>query len=74
MNERTALYRYYDSEGNLLYVGISVSAARRMEQHKQAKIWFKNLARVRVEHFSDRDSALQAEKKVNQGHSPYYRL
>ncbi|WP_432003969.1 GIY-YIG nuclease family protein [Streptomyces sioyaensis] len=34
-NRSTAVYRLFDSEGALLYVGISVSPERRFEEHSK---------------------------------------
>jgi hypothetical protein len=64
MNDITSLYRYYDSGGKLLYVGISVSAAGRMAQHYETAPWFENLASVKVEKYSNREAALLAEKNA----------
>lgn len=64
MNDTTALYRYFDSNGNLLYVGISVSAVRRLEQHQNTAPWFKNLGSIKVENYHSREAALQAEKNA----------
>jgi hypothetical protein len=36
----TELYRHYDAEGNLLYVGISLNSVVRLTQHRQASGWF----------------------------------
>ena len=34
-----SLYRFYDSEGNLLYVGITGSVKYRTEQHRATQPW-----------------------------------
>lgn len=48
--ERTQqLYRLYDAEGQLLYVGISYSAIARFAQHKADKPWIADVARVDIE-------------------------
>ena len=36
----TALYRLYDDDGELLYVGITDSPGTRMAQHKAQKAWW----------------------------------
>lgn len=58
---RTALYRHFDAEGALLYVGISLHAVRRLEQHKTSAHWFARIRRVDVEWFDTRAMALAAE-------------
>ena len=39
----TDVYRVYDADGDLLYVGCSVNALKRMHGHKQSAKWW-NLA------------------------------
>jgi predicted GIY-YIG superfamily endonuclease len=72
MNDTTALYRYFDESGNLLYVGISVAAVRRLEQHKNTKHWFKKLGKIEVENYSTREAALEAEKKAIKAERPKF--
>jgi hypothetical protein len=57
----TALYRCFDRDGSLLYVGISVSAAARLIGHKRNSCWFNSLHRVDVQYFSSRKKALEEE-------------
>jgi hypothetical protein len=45
----TDLYRFFDSEGTLLYVGISLHAASRASSHRQQG-WWGGVARMDVEH------------------------
>ena len=61
MATRTSLYRHFDASGELLYVGVSISAFARLEQHASSA-WFKSIARMDVEHFESRDAALIAER------------
>jgi hypothetical protein len=58
---KTALYRHFDAQGVLLYVGISLSAVHRLEQHKRSAGWFGEIARVDVEWHETRAEALTAE-------------
>lgn len=62
-SERTALYRHFDAEGVLLYVGISRSAAARLASHEQSN-WDQQIARVDVQWFENRAAALRAERKA----------
>lgn len=59
---RTALYRHFDAEGRLLYVGISLSAVQRLEQHKRSAGWFGEITRIDVEWWPMRELAEQAER------------
>jgi predicted GIY-YIG superfamily endonuclease len=60
----TSLYRHYNSEGELLYVGVSLSALQRLGQHAECSEWFKSIASVTIEHFETRDAALDAERNA----------
>jgi hypothetical protein len=59
--QRTSLYRHYDADGRLLYVGISVSHLLRMVGHRKASDWYWDIKRVEVEHFPCHASAAMAE-------------
>lgn len=58
------LYRAYDVNGRLLYVGISRSWLRRWEHHKTESPWFDDVRRIDLEPHPDRASALDAERKA----------
>jgi hypothetical protein len=59
---RTALYRHFDSENRLLYVGISLHAVIRLAGHRRHARWFDEVATVTIEWFETRDVALKAEQ------------
>lgn len=42
------LYRFYDADDRLLYVGISLNAAQRASQHKAEKSWWSDVRRMEV--------------------------
>jgi predicted GIY-YIG superfamily endonuclease len=58
---RTFLYRIYDAQGVLLYVGISKTFAARLARHHQDQPWADEIAEVKCHPFPDRESAHQAE-------------
>lgn len=66
----TSLYRYYDSNGALIYVGITKQGMGRNLQHNGNAEWWQYVARQEVEHLPDRASALAAEKALIQQHEP----
>ena len=61
---RTSLYRHFNEEGELLYVGISLSAIQRLGQHKEHSDWYQSIASVTLEHFETREEALKAEREA----------
>src|SRR4051812_15076922 len=58
------LYRFFDADDNLLYVGITNSPLARMGQHLRDKAWFKHAARTTYEHFKTRADVEAAEVKA----------
>ncbi len=60
-NEKTTiLYRYYDAEDSLLYVGITNNQHKRFKQHHD-KPWMAEIARATFEHYQTRHEAEEAE-------------
>jgi predicted GIY-YIG superfamily endonuclease len=74
MDERTALYRLYDDEGRLLYVGITRDPEKRFAQHAATKYWWKWVKRRRVEWFDRRSSARAAEEMAIKVGNPDYNI
>ncbi len=59
----TYLYRCFDIDGVLLYVGISLSTISRMNEHRRAE-WFDRCSQIEIEHHDTRAGALEAEAKA----------
>lgn len=70
----TQLYRHFDADGNLLYVGISLSALKRLAQHSQSAQWYCQIARVSIEHFPTREEALDAEALAIHRENPLHNI
>lgn len=63
MNQQeTDLYRHYDADKNLLYVGISLNTAQRLYQHMRDSKWASGISSIEVERFPSRQEALIAEE------------
>lgn len=60
--KRTSLYRHYDADDALLYVGIALNHVSRLNQHRTSASWFYEIARIEVEHFDSRLAAETAER------------
>lgn len=60
----TELYRHFDNNNNLLYVGISLSSVHRLSQHKDHSHWFKEISKVTIQRFLTREEALKAEAQA----------
>lgn len=74
MSGKTYLYRHYDKAGLLLYVGISLSAVKRLAQHRAASNWFPQIAKVTIEAFDTRADALVAERVAIDRECPVYNV
>jgi hypothetical protein len=72
IREAVQLYRHFDTEGRLLYVGISLSTVSRLSQHKDTSEWFAAISRVTVERFPTRKDALLAEAAAIATEAPSY--
>jgi predicted GIY-YIG superfamily endonuclease len=58
---RTALYRLFDANDQLLYVGVARNPDVRWATHSQSKPWWSSVERRAVEWHDDRASAERAE-------------
>ena len=66
------LYRLFDFDGNLLYVGTSYDSKRRLRQHRTRKHWFEQVARVETESFPTKEAASAAEVAAIRAEGPKY--
>lgn len=69
MTEPTALYRHFDAEGRLLYVGIARSITARLAQHADSP-WDDQIATITVERFATRAEAEAAERAAIKTEKP----
>ncbi|MCT9092888.1 GIY-YIG nuclease family protein [Streptomyces sp. ASQP_92] len=70
--ERTALYRLYDVNDRLLYVGITANPKARWSAHSRDKHWWPEVARKAIEWFETRKSAERIEKIEVEEERPRY--
>lgn len=68
------LYRHFDSDGNLLYVGISLNAVARLAQHKICSQWFSQITTITIENFPTRHELLSAEIEAIKNEKPLYNV
>lgn len=72
LDRQTCLYRYFDADGVLLYVGISVSALVRLRRHKREAAWFDKAATIKIERFRNRWNAAVAEYLAIKNEKPLH--
>jgi len=61
--DRTAIYKWFDSEKKILYVGISNDPLRRHGEHRD-KWWFPMAVRSEIEWVPSREAAFQRELEL----------
>lgn len=74
MEDKCALYRHFDAEGRLLYVGISLHPIARTKQHTAVSKWAEQIANVTIEYFPTRKEAMEAEVRAVQGENPAHNI
>lgn len=70
--ERTALYRLYDAEDRLLYIGITNSPDSRWKSHAHKSPWWPQVAAKHVEWLPTRQQAKREERAGVEEHNPPY--
>lgn len=69
---RHHLYRHWDVDGNLLYVGISVDAIKRLQQHYDTADWYDEVASITIQKFDDRGDLERAEQLAIDQEAPIW--
>lgn len=69
--KQSTLYRYFDADGTLIYLGISSNAMARLRSHKKDD-WANRIATVKLERFPDRSAALAAESMAIKAERPMF--
>lgn len=65
-----SVYKYYDSHGILIYVGITKAGMGRNRQHNSDKVWWPFVAKQEVEHCESREHAHEREIALIQQFRP----
>jgi hypothetical protein len=66
------LYRFYDPNDCLLYVGISNNWIQRLRSHEKNSPFFALATRVTIEHYEDRESVERAEIESIRNDKPVF--
>jgi excinuclease UvrABC nuclease subunit len=73
-NDGCQLYRHFGGDGTLLYVGVSISAFRRLAQHRGNAHWFGAIKRIEMQQFATREEALAAEREAIEREQPLFNI
>lgn len=66
------LYRFFDSQGTLLYVGISKEWVSRIKTHEKYADFYSAVAGMTLERFPDRKSVEDAERAAIKSENPLF--
>jgi hypothetical protein len=66
------LYRCYDAEGRLLYIGISLNPLQRTDSHSHTSRWFHLVVDIKVKRYWTRGVAIAAERDAIIAERPLY--
>jgi hypothetical protein len=69
-----SVYKYFDAQKILIYVGITSAGALRNRQHNSDKAWWPFVAEQSVEHFDSRDMAHACEVALIQRYRPPFNI
>lgn len=74
LTETIYLYRLFDAEGGLLYVGQSNNPFKRCIDHMAYQSWFCDVRNMTLEPFESRSEALDAEFNAINNEEPKYNI
>lgn len=72
MSDQTAVYRLYDAEDSLLYVGITATPKKRFSEHAASKPWWPRVTRHSINWADSRGQALDEERRAIENEKPLY--
>jgi predicted GIY-YIG superfamily endonuclease len=70
----TYLYKLYDKDNNLLYVGITTNYKIRFRIHSKKQFWWNKVSRRWIKKYSSRTLALKVEKRIIAHQKPKYNI
>lgn len=71
---RHLVYRCYDQNGRLLYVGKSGNLPARLDNHRSASPWLELVARMSIRVYSSHEAGLAAEREAIATERPLFNL
>lgn len=74
MSDVHVLYRIYDHDAALLYVGITNNPVTRFREHGAAKDWWPRVANIGIVTFHSREELEAAEKTAIRDEKPRYNI
>lgn len=69
-DDPTALYHLYNVSDEVIYIGVTVAPAKRMEKHADESSWWPEVAKRTMVWYPTRDEACEAETAAIQAEKP----
>ena len=66
------VYRHYDIDGELLYIGNTTNLMRRQDEHSRSTSWFNDVVTIKVNHYTTPEAAKYAEVNAIINENPKY--
>jgi predicted GIY-YIG superfamily endonuclease len=73
-DKRTYVYRLFDNEGRLIYVGCTHDPEARIAMHRNKAWWAPQIDRIKIKVFPNRQAAIEAEAKAIQEENPRWNI
>ena len=70
----TDLYTLYNKNNDVIYVGVSSYAGRRLKEHQASAAWFDEVVKSEIESFIDRKAAIAKEADLIKTLKPKYNI
>lgn len=68
------LYRFYDEDGALLYVGVTSSLGRRWSAHGSTKPWWPDVARATIDFYASAIPMFADERAAIENEHPKHNI
>jgi hypothetical protein len=70
----TEVYRFYDADNRLLYVGVTENWPARFHEHAKKAAWYKHARRIDLKPFDSREEALAEELRAIHDEDPLWNI
>lgn len=72
LRKKGMVYRHFDKDGNLLYVGMSMNPFKRLGGHRFESIWFDRIVKITIERYPTKWDAITAERRAIRNENPQF--
>lgn len=72
--ESNVLYRFFDANGRLLYIGVTANIKTRWKDHSRNKPHWRDVATATIEHFDSQEEVIKAEAEAIAAERPAWNV